>query len=67
MWLANLLPEEGNLLAIGRNLGVSPQKTAKVATGKAGERSYTRAGKFRPLERNWIPVKMSGLRGPTYG
>lgn len=25
-WLANLLPEEGNLLAIGRNLGLSPQE-----------------------------------------
>jgi serine/threonine-protein kinase HipA len=24
-WLANLLPEEGNLILIGRNLGVSPQ------------------------------------------
>jgi serine/threonine-protein kinase HipA len=29
-WLANLLPEEGNLLAIGRNLGVSPQDTIGI-------------------------------------
>lgn len=26
-WLANLLPEEQNLLTIGRNLGISPQDT----------------------------------------
>lgn len=24
-WLANLLPEDANLLAVGRNLGISPQ------------------------------------------
>ncbi|NYZ13626.1 type II toxin-antitoxin system HipA family toxin [Azospirillum sp. RWY-5-1] len=29
-WLANLLPEEANLLAVGRNLGVSPQDVIGV-------------------------------------
>jgi serine/threonine-protein kinase HipA len=29
-WLANLLPEEGNLLTVGRALGVSPQDTIGI-------------------------------------
>jgi serine/threonine-protein kinase HipA len=36
-WLANLLPEDANLLALGRNLGVSPQDVIGILERIGGD------------------------------